>query len=88
MKEPGYTTGVMSSWQLDMTDYGCVLTVYVAENSHEVKKGDGREVMIALTDQQLQIVMRDVERAIESFERELHGQPKFWKRLLRRCRLS
>ncbi|WP_139139400.1 hypothetical protein [Sphingobium phenoxybenzoativorans] len=86
MSDPGYTTGVMSSWQLDMTDYGCVLTVYVAGSSDEVKKGDGEPVMIALTDEQLKIVNSDLARAIESFDRELWGRPKLWRRLLRRIR--
>lgn len=76
-----YTTGVMSSWQVDMTDYGCVLTVYVGGSSAEVKHGAGRPVMIALTDAQLRMVSRDLQSAIELFDLETWGTPSLWQRL-------
>jgi len=76
-----YTTGVMSSWQIDMTDYGCVLTVYVGGSSAEVKHGAGQPVMIALTDAQLRVVLQDLLSAVDLFDLEMWGRPSLWRRL-------
>lgn len=83
---PDYTTGVMSSWQIDMTDYGCVLTIYVAGSSAEVKHGEGQPVMVALTDSQLHRITKDLHGAVELFDRDIWGAPSLWQRLFGRRR--
>lgn len=84
MAEPDLIAGALAGWQRDMTHYGCVLTLQIAQSQDEFADREFQRVIVALNDRQLRSLARDLERAAERRGIKLWGKPRGLARLFRR----
>ena len=87
MAEPDLIAGALAGWQRDMTHFGCVLTLQVAQSQSEFDEGEFQRVIVALNDRQLRSLARDLERAATTRGLKLWGKPRGLRRLFQRRRL-
>lgn len=84
MPDPSYLTGFVATSRAHLTDYGCVLTLMVARSADEARAGESRRVMIALSDQQILALARDLEVAAVARGMIITEPKSRWDRLLSR----